>query len=146
MVKARMKLRIINYLLLTFPLSFLLACAKTSNTGNTNPTNANTRTSTTTTTATREDILIIEDGSIIETATFDDQELAELARAGNMQSSRGPVSAKLDLIAKRCCPPRKRIDECTWHCCNNRRVKTCNPILGEALEEKFGEEQIYRMK
>ena len=145
MMKVRMKRQIINYLLLTFPLSFLLACAKTSNTGNTNSTNANTRTSTTTT-LTRGDILIIEDGRIIESATFDEQELAEFARVGKLQDSSNPVSEKLDLIGKKCCPPRKRIDECTWHCCNNRQVKTCNPILGEALEEKFGEEQIYRMK
>jgi len=77
-------------------------------------------------------------GKEITTLTFSDSEMDAIEREvldGNSRAAEAYIMSRLASAGKKCCEPRKRLDACTWRCCNGDLVKTCNQKLAAALKE-----------
>ena len=79
-------------------------------------------------------------GENITTLTFTEAEMDLIERqteAGNSKAAEAYIMGKLAAGGKKCCEPRRRLDLCTWHCCDAAIVRTCNKKLVAALD-RFG--------
>jgi hypothetical protein len=78
----------------------------------------------------------------VTTITFNEGEMKridEVALRGDSAMASFLVSAKMAELGVKCCEPRKRLDQCTWECCDRSLVVIvdCNSRLQLAMRE-FG--------
>jgi len=90
------------------------------------------------TSASRQAAIEIETTSGVTTVVFTDAEITLIERAvqvGDVETAQRLILAKMAEAGTKCCEPRKRLDDCSWRCCDNTIVKTCDERLRAALTQ-----------
>lgn len=114
-------------------LVFVTSCAESATNHKTGGSNANS----TVNAVAEMPAIEFRSGQVSTTLTFSEAEMDQIEkemRAGNSKGAEDYIMQKLASAGKKCCEPRKRLDECTWQCCDKAIVKTCNRKLAAALE------------